>query len=221
MLRQSPSEMDSRGCQDEHEHEVSMKNNPLGGSFEGADECDDPLLVVSDEQLENGMSLPPLETWNVEDLQKVSKDPEILDAMIMASPLVVALENKKSQLLSENTKLAKENLTCEETIASLMEELSVKQEMLRNLLDEVEKSSASYAKLAEAYSPNNIRESLQKSVLAIDEDSERIAEHFLQGGVDIDEFIADYTGKRKLSHIRKIKCEKLGNQLKKFEQAGL
>ena len=43
-----------------------------------------------------------------------------------------------------------------------------------------------------------------------DEESETVAESFLDGQMPLDEFLKNYKSKRKLSHGRKIAEEKLG-----------
>ena len=43
-----------------------------------------------------------------------------------------------------------------------------------------------------------------------DEESETMAESFLEGQLPLDEFLKNYKSKRKLSHARKAAEEKLG-----------
>ncbi|KAK3914798.1 Vacuolar protein sorting-associated protein 37A [Frankliniella fusca] len=63
-------------------------------------------------------------------------------------------------------------------------------------------------------------ERLRSATLQADEESERVAEHFLSGGMNVDQFLVDYVNKRMMSHIRKIKEEKLSQQLRDLLKAG-
>lgn len=65
-----------------------------------------------------------------------------------------------------------------------------------------------------------MQESLQNASTEADEQSESIAENFLNGHLDVDNFVSSYIKSRIVSHTRKAKEEKLTHQLSELERAG-
>lgn len=53
-----------------------------------------------------------------------------------------------------------------------------------------------------------------------DTNCETIADSFLNGEIDVDKFVTQYTKERKLCQTRKTKEEKLSHQLDSLERAG-
>lgn len=56
-----------------------------------------------------------------------------------------------------------------------------------------------YEKLCEKYHPESIREVLRLAAIQSDEESEMIAERFLNREIDIEQFLNQYIEKRKVS----------------------
>lgn len=77
-----------------------------------------------------------------------------------------------------------------------------------------------YQSFAEKYSPKNILEELRKAAGKADEDSEKIADDFMNGKIDVEKFLPLYLKIRALCQTRKTKEEKFSQQLNSLEKAG-
>lgn len=73
---------------------------------------------------------------------------------------------------------------------------------------------------SEKLAPANIQESLLICAAQSEEESEKIAENFLQKRIDVDAFLGEYLEKRIETHLRKFKGERLGAQLQELHKAG-
>lgn len=77
-----------------------------------------------------------------------------------------------------------------------------------------------YQNFSEKYAPRNIKEQLRIAAQEADTQSEEIAKSFLDGELDVDNFLTDFLKMKTLSQTRKTKEEKLSEQLEKLEKAG-
>lgn len=77
-----------------------------------------------------------------------------------------------------------------------------------------------YQAYAEKYSPKNILDELSKAAGKADEESDKIADDFLNGRIDVEKFLSMYLKTRALCQTRKTKEEKFSQQLNSLEKAG-
>lgn len=115
-----------------------------------------------------------------------------------------------------------------ETVESQMQEAA-------KLDFENERLYTIYQSLCEKFLPRNIQvgqiikslylskiellqEELGKAAKTADDESEKIAESFLQGNLDVDKFLNMFLKSRSLYQLRKTKEERLANQLDRFEK---
>lgn len=65
------------------------------------------------------------------------------------------------------------------------------------------------------------QESLHNLATQADKDAENIAKEFLAGNMELDTFLKNYTEMRSLGLKRRIKEDRLANQLAQLNRAGL
>lgn len=65
-----------------------------------------------------------------------------------------------------------------------------------------------------------LQEELRKAARKADEESESIADDFLNGKIDVEKFLGLYLKTRALCQSRKTKEEKFSQQLSSLEKAG-
>lgn len=116
--------------------------------------------------------------------------------------------------------LANSNMSKEEPICNLKSEISKQLETIETYQKSYAELSATYVKLSEKYSPQSISDNLKKAAIKCDEESERIAEQFLNGEIDCDKFLHVYVKSRTMSYTRKAKEDRLNYQLKQLKEAG-
>lgn len=77
-----------------------------------------------------------------------------------------------------------------------------------------------YNKLSEVFTPDHIKECLRQAADESHEESEKIAEDFLNRKIDVERFLSTYIECRKLGQARRTKEEKLAHQLNELKRAG-
>lgn len=73
--------------------------------------------------------------------------------------------------------------------------------------------------LAKVFSPTNIRDCLSEAADKSQEQSERIADDFLNSKIDVERFLSSYIECRKLGQARRTKEEKLTHQLNELKRS--
>ena len=133
------------------------------------------------------------------------------------------LETEKEVLMASNRSLAEFNLSKQPELQEdkqMLKELTEKGSRLctavKEKLDELkEKSGEMTAETA--------LDLLQTTAAETEEESESIAEKFLAGDMEVDEFLEQFLSRRKLMHLRKVKVDKLKELIRKthFSSGGL
>lgn len=77
-----------------------------------------------------------------------------------------------------------------------------------------------YNKLSEVFDPKNICDGLKKAADESQEQSEVIAQDFLNRKIDVERFLSTYIECRKLGQARRTKEEKLTHQLNELKRSG-
>lgn len=77
-----------------------------------------------------------------------------------------------------------------------------------------------YDKLSEVFAPDHIKDCLRRAADESHEESEKIAEDFLNRKIDVERFLSTYVECRKLGQARRTKEEKLAHQLNELKRAG-
>uniref|UniRef100_A0A803W364 VPS37C subunit of ESCRT-I n=1 Tax=Ficedula albicollis TaxID=59894 RepID=A0A803W364_FICAL len=72
-------------------------------------------------------------------------------------------------------------------------------------------------KFSAALQPQTLLDLLQVESQKIEEESEKMAEKFLEGEVPLETFLEQFSGMRKLSHLRRVRVEKLQEIVRKSE----
>lgn len=112
------------------------------------------------------------------------------------------------------------NLSKQEQLNDLRKGIDARIEEVTKLAFENEQQYMKYLNFAEKYSPKNILDELRKAAGKADEESEQIADDFLNGKIDVDKFLSNYLKTRTLCQTRKTKEEKFSQQLNSLKKAG-
>ena len=117
-------------------------------------------------------------------------------------------------------KISAANLAKEEELRQLQKEVGNKVETVKELKARYDQLLRHYNKLSEVFTPDHIKECLQKAADESHEKSEKIAEDFLNRKIDVERFLSTYIECRKLGQARRTKEEKLAHQLNELKRAG-
>ncbi|EZA54027.1 hypothetical protein DMN91_000268 [Ooceraea biroi] len=125
------------------------------------------------------------------------------------------LETEKEMLMASNRSLAEFNLSKQPELEEgkqILKELSEQANQLctnvKDKLDETRNKSGTMT-------VDTALDLLQAAAAEIEEESEAIAEKFLSGDIEVDEFLDQFLSRRKLMHLRKVKVDKLRDLIRK------
>ncbi|KAK5646885.1 hypothetical protein RI129_005349 [Pyrocoelia pectoralis] len=170
--------------------------------------------------ISQSMTFPELNTLNLEELQFMNECVEQQEEFVDNLPQMKEMNKGIDDLISNIEELADSNLSKREHFERLNKEIEAKVDLVSKLAYENERLNSVYQSLSEKYSPKNIKEQLREAAEVSNIDSERVAEAFLNGDLDVDKFVTSYTQIRSLNQARKTKEEKLSQQLRNLEKAG-
>lgn len=161
-----------------------------------------------------------LNKLSLEELRFIDENEDRQMEYINEFPYIKDNHRVLDELILEVEELADENLKKEHHLQELKETVDFKIEEVAKLAFENERLYTIYQNFSENYSPRNIQEKLAVAAKKADEDSEKIAESFLQGNLDVDKFLNLFIKTKALCQLRKTKEEKLCHQLDRLEKAG-
>uniref|UniRef100_A0A8D0GYN5 VPS37B subunit of ESCRT-I n=2 Tax=Sphenodon punctatus TaxID=8508 RepID=A0A8D0GYN5_SPHPU len=124
----------------------------------------------------------------------------------------------KEMTLVSNRSLAEGNLLYQPKLDTLKASLTQKYQELQVLFEAYQIKKTKLDKQSSNASLETLLALLQTEGDKIEEDTENMAENFLDGDVPLDTFIDEYQSKRKLAHLRRVKIEKLQEMVLKGQR---
>ncbi|KAL7635480.1 UNVERIFIED_CONTAM: hypothetical protein RMT77_014549 [Armadillidium vulgare] len=165
-------------------------------------------------------TIPELVYKNNDEINDLLNCEEKLDDFIESLPDVASIINRCNQLSEENTILANQNIELKNDYEKTRDQTLIKVQELTTLQASFDNLVAQQHQLTDKLAPSNIQEQTMIAASQSEEESEKIAEEFLQKDIDINTFLSQYVGKRVESHLRKFKAERLGKQLRELQRSG-
>jgi len=124
-------------------------------------------------------------------------------------PQVRNIEVEREMLMVSNKSLAEFNLSREPRLRQARQRLIESYQKASEDFREVESKKQTLDELSRQVSLDTTLAILQTSAAQTEEETESIAEKFLDGSIDVEAFLEDFLPKRKLAHLRRIKVDKL------------
>ena len=149
-----------------------------------------------------------LQDLNGQELGEICANPDLLLDYIHSMDSVVDLQKQRKQLVDQNHSIAKENLSHEPEVEDLQLDLKATFEEYNDAFSRLEEKVRKQDELRQIYEPHNIMNNLRISIMQAEEESEEIAENFLQSKTNLDEFLSNFLEKRKTCHLRRMKEER-------------
>ncbi|XP_032166574.1 vacuolar protein sorting-associated protein 37B isoform X4 [Mustela erminea] len=115
----------------------------------------------------------------------------------------------KEMTLASNRSLAEGNLLYQPQLDALKARLTQKYQELQVLFEAYQIKKTKLDQQSSSASLETLLALLQAEGAKIEEDTENMAEKFLDGELPLDSFIDVYQSQRKLAHTRRVKIEKL------------
>uniref|UniRef100_A0A5F9DK27 VPS37C subunit of ESCRT-I n=1 Tax=Oryctolagus cuniculus TaxID=9986 RepID=A0A5F9DK27_RABIT len=160
-------------------------------------------------------TMETLKDKTLQELEEMQNDPEVIARLALESPEVQDLQLEREMALATNRSLAERNLEFQGPLEISRSNLSDKYQELRKLVERCQEQKAKLETFASALQPGALLDLLQIEGMKIEEESEAMAEKFLEGEVPLETFLENFSSMRTLSHLRRVRVEKLQDVVRK------
>jgi ESCRT-I complex subunit VPS37 len=155
-------------------------------------------------------SVSLLQHLNTEELKELLNDQGTkIEEMTKDLPQIKALESEREMLIASNKSLAEYNLSKEPTYRQTRQMLLDAHKEALEQRREIDRKRDKLNELSRQTSLDTTLALMQTMSAEAEEESEKIAETFLSSEISLEVFLAEFLEKRKLSHLRRIKTEKM------------
>uniref|UniRef100_A0A8D0HD16 Vacuolar protein sorting-associated protein 37A n=1 Tax=Sphenodon punctatus TaxID=8508 RepID=A0A8D0HD16_SPHPU len=181
-----------------------------------------PLPVPTTEALsqggQNGFSykmpdvpdaFPELSELSISQLTDMNEQEDVLLEQFVNLPQLKQVITDKDDLVKSIEELAKKNLLLEPSLDAKRQTVLDKYEQLTQMKITFEKKMQRQHELSESCSKSALQARLKVAAHEAEEESDTIAEDFLEGKTEIDDFLSSFMEKRTICHCRRAKEEKL------------
>ncbi|KAI4465138.1 williams-beuren syndrome critical region protein-related [Holotrichia oblita] len=165
-------------------------------------------------------TFPELNTYSLEDLEFLNESEERRGEFLENLQQTHDMNKTLDDMISLVEELADLNLSKEKQLEELQKDIELRIQEITKLAFENERLNITFQNLSDKYSPENIKDQLKLAAESSEVESEKIADVFLKGGIDVDKFVNLYIQSRTLTQTRKTKEEKLSQQLQSLKKAG-
>ncbi|XP_059787669.1 vacuolar protein sorting-associated protein 37C isoform X3 [Balaenoptera ricei] len=162
-----------------------------------------------------GGKMETLKDKTLEELEEMQNDPAAIDRLAQDFPEVQDLQLEREMALATNRSLAEQNLEFQGPLEISRSNLSDKYQELRKLVERCQEQKAKLEKFSSAPQLGALLDLLKIESMKIEEESEAMAEKFLEGEVPLDTFLENFSSMRTLSHLRRVRVEKLQDAMRK------
>ncbi len=150
-----------------------------------------------------------LETMDRDALDKLMDDDVAFLAFFNKLPTVQELREIESSIISENAKMARANLELEPKLKELHAQVKYLHEQLRQSIEAFSKLEEEQDRLAAPPDPRIVMKQLNQAKKEAFDQSERLAEEWVESGRSGDDFVDKFLELRILHHTRAAKLERL------------
>ncbi|XP_043280229.1 vacuolar protein sorting-associated protein 37A-like [Venturia canescens] len=163
---------------------------------------------------------PELNNLSNEELRKLGEDEDSMINFLEQHTQLKDFNASVDEHIDAVEKIASENLSKETDLKDLQAEVAEKIETVTVLKARYDNLIQHYNKLSVVFTPDHIKECLKQAADESHEESEKIAQDFLNRKIDVERFLSTYIECRKLGQARRTKEEKLAHQLNELKRAG-
>ncbi|KAF3687062.1 Vacuolar protein sorting-associated protein 37C ESCRT-I complex subunit VPS37C [Channa argus] len=150
-----------------------------------------------------------LQDLSQSELQELLDNPERVEAMALESDEIQNIQLEREMALASNRSLAEQNLDIKPRLESQKELLVEKYSQLESVRETYRKHSSLRDGIVGQVSPEALLSRLQTEGSKTEEESEALADEFLEGSLSLDSFLDRFLSLRSLAHTRRVRVEKL------------
>ncbi|XP_072521274.1 VPS37B subunit of ESCRT-I a [Salminus brasiliensis] len=159
-----------------------------------------------------------LSAFSIAELSELLEDDDKLNRIVEDVEEVKEVQQSKEMTLAGNRSLAEQNLELQPRLDHQKNELTKRYRSLQDMFEAYQLRKSTLDHKSGSSSLDTLLALLQTEGAKIEEETENMADSFLNGDVTLDAFIDEYQSKRKLAHLRRVKIEKLQEMVLKSPQ---
>ncbi|XP_029109003.1 vacuolar protein sorting-associated protein 37B-like [Scleropages formosus] len=148
-------------------------------------------------------------SFSLTQLNGLLEDDEQLHKIVTELEEVQQVQQSKEMTLASNRRLAEQNLQLQPQLDCQKNELTKRYRQLQEVFELYQLHKSTLDHETGNLSLDTLLALLQAEGAKIEEETEIMADSFLEGGLTLDSFIDEYQNKRKLAHLRRVKIDKL------------
>ncbi|CAJ1068770.1 VPS37B subunit of ESCRT-I a [Xyrichtys novacula] len=156
--------------------------------------------------------------YTMTQLNEILEDDEKLTKMVQEMDEMQEVQDNKDKTLASNRTLAQLNLALQPRLEHKKEQLTKRYNCLRESFESYQLRKSTLDHKSGNTSLDTLLALLQAEGAKIEEDTENMADSFLDGDMTLDSFIDAYQSNRKLAHLRRVKIEKLQEMVLQGQQ---
>ncbi|CAH1801309.1 unnamed protein product [Owenia fusiformis] len=168
-----------------------------------------PGVTPGNLTLDENQALGILKHLDLDELQRLHDSEGKLDDLVNDLQQVKSLQIDREMCLTSNKSLAEFNISRQPRFTQGIKQLAAMYEEAATLRKSYEKNKEKLDFLAAEQSLDTTLALLQTAAAESEENSEELADNFLDGKVDSDTFVEEYIQLRKKTHLLKVKAEKM------------
>ncbi|XP_015592839.1 vacuolar protein sorting-associated protein 37B [Cephus cinctus] len=146
---------------------------------------------------------------NNEELRELLNDDRKFEDIVKDVKQFKELETEKEMLMASNRSLAEYNLAMQPELEEGKQVLKKLSEKGSQLCSSVQEKLIERKEKLGSMTVDTALDLLQAAAAEIEEESEKLAEKFLAGDMEVDEFLEQFLTPRNLMHLRKVKVDKM------------
>lgn len=148
------------------------------------------------------------------ELKELLENESQLNDIISDNEEVKKVNVQREMLMASNRSLAEYNLQQQPILESRKHQLYEAHQNKAAIQEVFEKNKQKLEALSSQYSPDTTLALLQTSTAQAEEEAEKIADKFLDGEINAEDFIQTFQSQKTVHSLRKIKTEKLSELLR-------
>ncbi|XP_029989278.1 vacuolar protein sorting-associated protein 37C [Sphaeramia orbicularis] len=150
-----------------------------------------------------------LQDLSQSELQELLDNPERVESMALESDEIQNIQLEREMALASNRSLAEQNLDKKPHLESQKEILVERYAQLESVRETYRQHCALRDGMVGQVSPEALFSRLQAEGGKTEEESELLADEFLEGSLPLDSFLERFLSLRSLAHKRRVRIEKL------------
>ncbi|XP_074661636.1 vacuolar protein sorting-associated protein 37B-like [Tubulanus polymorphus] len=161
------------------------------------------------QQPDEAAALGILKHLSSEELQRLLDNDRKMEELIKDLQQVKTLQAERQMMMASNKSLAEFNLSREPRLTQDKERLAATFETMKEARQEFDELQARIGSSRNNLSLDTVHALLMTGASTLDEETENMAEDFLDKKMDVDTFLETYPDRRAKAHLRKVKAEKM------------